>query len=72
MERSGELWKPPDLLALLRAAATEAADVAEGKVGGEWRGEGGGRREEGGGYQRKAHGQMSRSKASQAEPERRP
>ncbi|GIL60027.1 hypothetical protein Vafri_14657 [Volvox africanus] len=32
VERSGELWKPPDLLALLRRAAAEAADVAEGKV----------------------------------------
>lgn len=33
VERSGELWKPPELLALLRGAAEEAADVAEGKVG---------------------------------------
>ncbi len=33
-ERSGELWKPPELLALLRGAAEEAADVAEGKVRG--------------------------------------
>ncbi|GIM07875.1 hypothetical protein Vretimale_11930 [Volvox reticuliferus] len=32
VERSGELWKPPDLLALLRRAAAEAADVADGKV----------------------------------------
>ncbi|EFJ51246.1 hypothetical protein VOLCADRAFT_120493 [Volvox carteri f. nagariensis] len=32
VERSGELWKPPDLLALLRRAAEEAADVADGKV----------------------------------------
>ncbi|KXZ51917.1 hypothetical protein GPECTOR_11g44 [Gonium pectorale] len=31
VERSAELWKPPELLALLRAAAEEAADVAEGK-----------------------------------------
>ncbi|GLI70702.1 hypothetical protein VaNZ11_015646 [Volvox africanus] len=32
VERSGELWKSPDLLALLRRAAAEAADVADGKV----------------------------------------
>ncbi|KAG2488363.1 hypothetical protein HYH03_013053 [Edaphochlamys debaryana] len=32
VERSGELWKPPPLLGLLRGAAQEAADIADGKA----------------------------------------